>query len=140
MKKGFGLVEVMIALMIISVVIIAVTRMFMVSTRTNTYAESLTYASALGHSRLVSLKALAYDAPELQDGWHRDTGNPIREGERRFYVFWSVQTQENGKAITAYTAWDDQSEARDFGSADALLNSGCGHVEFRGGIPNPSIP
>lgn len=138
MKRGFGLVEVLIALMILTVVMVAVTRMYIASSRANTYAENLTYAAALGHSRLISLKALAYDAPELHTGWHRAPGNPQPEAGRRFYLFWSVEGREGGKDIVVYTAWDDQAPAQDFGSAQALLASGCAHREFAGYVSNPS--
>jgi prepilin-type N-terminal cleavage/methylation domain-containing protein len=139
MKRGFGLVEVMVALVVIAIFIVAVTRMYMASTRVSAYADNLTYASALGHTKLLFLKALPYDARELDAGWHRDPGNPIQEGGRTFYLFWSVLMQPKKKEITVYAAWNDRGQADNFGAQAELQGSGCAHVEFRG-LVEPVLP
>ena len=134
MKRGFGLVEVLVSLVIITVALSAATRLFIVSTRTGAYADSLTYAASLAHSRLQMLKAAAFDDPALGPGWHTDAGNPTYVDERPYYLAWSVSARGTGKNITMYAAWTDRGEAGNFASADNLISSGCGYTLSRGYI------
>ena len=134
MKRGFGLVEVMVALAIIAIVLCAATRLYVVSTRTGAYADSLTYAASLAHSRLQMLKAAAFDDPALGPGWHTDADNPTQVAGRQYYLAWSVSMRGKGKGVTVYAAWNDRGEAGNFASADALFDSGCGYTQARGYI------
>jgi prepilin-type N-terminal cleavage/methylation domain-containing protein len=131
MKRGFGLVEVMVALPIIAIVLSAATRLSLVSTRTGAYADSLSYAASLAHTRLQMLKSLACDAPELGAGWHMDANNPTQVAGRAYYVAWSVSARGTGKGVTVYAAWNDRGEAESFTSAQALTASGCGYTQSR---------
>lgn len=137
MKRGFGLVEVMVALAIVAIVLSAATRLYVVSTRTGAYADSLTYAASLAHSRLQLLKASKFDDPALGPGWHTDANNPALAAGRPYFLAWSVGGGGKTKAITVYAAFNDRVEAGAFASADALVNSGCGYAWSRGTIEAP---
>jgi prepilin-type N-terminal cleavage/methylation domain-containing protein len=138
MKRGFGLVEVMVALAIIAIVVGAAVRLSIVSTRTGAYADSLTYAASLAHSRLQLLKASKFDDPALGPGWHTDANNPALADGRPIFLAWSVGGGGGKtKAITVYAAFNDRAEAGAFASADALVNSGCGYAYSRGTIEAP---
>ncbi|MEN6472407.1 MAG: type II secretion system protein [Syntrophaceae bacterium] len=134
MRRGFGLVEVMVALAIIAIVFSAATRLYVVSTRTGAYADSLTYAASLAHSRLQMLKSAAFDDPALGPGWHTDAGNPTRVAGRAYYLAWSVSARGKGKGVTVYAAWNERGEAENFASAESLFASGCGYTQSRGYI------
>jgi len=134
MKRGFGLVEVMVALAIIAVVLSAATRLYVVSIGTGAYADGLTYAASLAHSRLQILKSLDFEDPALKPGWHTDSDNPTQMAGRPYYLAWSVGTRDNGKDVTVYAAWNDRGQAGNFTSPDAIFSSGCGVAQSRGHI------
>ena len=72
MKKGFSLIEVMIALCILMVSAMAFFRMHMVCTQARAYADCLTRATVLGSSRMLHLDSLPATAPDLTEEWHQD--------------------------------------------------------------------
>lgn len=133
MRKGFGLIEVLVALVVIMAIFMTAMRVSLLSTRTNRYSESVTYAAALGHTKLSSLKNLPADSSDLDLQWHMDPDNPIVCGNTPFYRFWQVKDLSVGKEITLYVAWDDYSreKARNFGSLTGLEESSCPSISYR---------
>ncbi len=132
MKRGFGLVEVMVALAIIAVVLSAATRLSVVSIRSGAYADSLTQGASLAHSRLQLLKSSDFNDPALHPGWHTDSLNPTLVDGKPYYVAWTVSERDTVKDITVYAAWNDRAAAKNFASAEALKESGCGYAWSRG--------
>ncbi len=107
MKKGFSLIEVLVALFIIMVMFVGVIKISILSLRANAYAEAVTYASVLGHTKLYSLKSQGFDSEGLTLEWHMDPMNPIFCNNIKFYRFWQVDKVPAGKRVEMYTAWID---------------------------------
>jgi Tfp pilus assembly protein PilV len=130
--RGFALIEVMISLFIIMVFFVGISKISVLSTRSCAYSENLTYASVLGHSKLLALKQLPLDSSELSSNWHQDPENPIISNNKNYYRFWMVNTVSLGKEIRMFVAWDDthREKASDFGSFEGLQSSTCPCVDF----------
>lgn len=132
MKRGFSLIEVLVALVVTMAIFMAAMKVSILSTRTNRYSESITYASALGHTKLASLRNLPPDSSDLELQWHKDPDNPILCDSMRFYRFWQVNDLPMGKEVTLYVTWDDhfRGKARNFGSLTGLQESTCPRISF----------
>lgn len=132
MKKGFSLIEVMIALCILMVSAMAFFRMHMVCTQARAYADCLTRATVLGSSRMLHLDSLPATAPDLTEEWHQDPGNPITDSGMQFYRFWIVRNATEGKEATVYVAWSDRTRARasNFASEEEIVAARCPKVSF----------
>lgn len=133
MSRGFSLVEVLVALCILMASIVAIMRMHMASIRAQSYAEGLTYAAGLATAKLTDLGSLPLDSVELNQSWHQDPGNPVRDCGSAFYRFWSVRDGEAGKEVVMYVAWGGKAphRARNYASQEELQNSPCPRVVLR---------
>ncbi len=60
-QSGFTLIEVMIALIILAVGLLALMTMQVVSIRANAFSSEMTYAAMLGQSRLEDVRNMDYD-------------------------------------------------------------------------------
>jgi len=60
--SGFTLIEVMIALVILAVGLLALMTMQIVSIRANAFSSEMTYASMLAQSRLEQIRNMSYDS------------------------------------------------------------------------------
>lgn len=133
MRKGFSLIEVMIALCILMISALAFFRMHLVCIQARAYAESHTRASVLGSSKMAHLDSLQASAPELSLEWHRDQDNPIMDNGIQYWRFWIVREAPQGTYATVYVAWTDKTrgKAADFGSEELLAAALCPKVSFR---------
>ncbi len=133
MKKGFSLIEVLIALLIFMIIFVSYMKISVLSIRSNRYSEDLTTASILAHTKLVALNNLPADSPEVSPAWHQDPENPIVLGNVCFYRFWEVNDITFGKQVKLFAVWDDRerSKAGGFGSLSDLQSSRCPVVSFR---------
>jgi len=116
--EGFTLIEVMIALVILAVGILALGTMQIVSIRTNAFSSEMTYSTMLAQQRMEILRNLAYDDPALDSGNHALV--PIIGDKGASYtVAWDVDTSvADMKTITVDITWQslrlgDASEAAD---------------------------
>jgi prepilin-type N-terminal cleavage/methylation domain-containing protein len=132
MKKGFSLIEVMIALCILMVSAMAFFRMHHACVQARAYGECLTRAAVLGSSRMMALGSLPGAAPELSPAWHQDPGNPLPDGGMGFYRFWTVRQTPAGREATVYVAWSDRrrGRAQNFGSEEEISAATCPKVTF----------
>ena len=62
--KGFTLIEVMIAVVILAAGLLALATMQIVSIRSNAFSTEMTYATMLAQSRLEQFRNMAYDSIE----------------------------------------------------------------------------
>lgn len=60
-QKGFTLIEVMIALVVLAAGLLALMTMQIVSIRANAFSSEMTYASMLAQSRLEQIRNTSYD-------------------------------------------------------------------------------
>lgn len=139
MSRGFSLLEVLVALLLIMLLFTAAAKISILATRSGSYAQDHTCAAVLGHTGLVRLAGLDYGSPELRAGWHRDPANPIEFGGRGgYYRFWQIDESPKGKQVVFSVAWDEGArKAADFGSQISLKESGCPQASFSEIIPAP---
>jgi type IV pilus assembly protein PilV len=118
---GFTLLEVILAISILTIGILAVASMQLSSIRGNDFARSVTEVSTWGGDQLEKLLALPYNDANLNDtdgdgaaGLHDATAatadyGPITQGE--YTVFWNVAANHvatNTKTITIIVTWTDR--------------------------------
>lgn len=84
-RKGFTLVEVMIAMAIFSIGFLAVGQMQMKSISGNASARIQTEATAVAVDRLERLAYLSYDHPDLDE-----LTNPHQVNEGAYSIVWNV--------------------------------------------------
>lgn len=133
MKKGFSLIEVLIAIALVFFITCGTVRFLMASNKNGMDSNSSTYASVAAHTKLVSLKKIPATDPDISKGWHEDKGNPIVQGSMNYYRFWSVTLNKDGsRSINVHVTWNNK-ETPDKVSSEEVLN-GCGRsvVEFKG--------
>ncbi|GIX48574.1 MAG: hypothetical protein KatS3mg131_2785 [Candidatus Tectimicrobiota bacterium] len=93
--KGFTLVEVMVAIVILAFALLAVAQMQLTAMRVNAAANTLTQGMTIAQDRLERLLALPYDDADLQDDTpvgvftaYRDPNAPAG-----FAVQWQVDAE-----------------------------------------------
>lgn len=133
-RRGFSLIEVMVALCILMVTVLALFRMHLFCTRALSYTESFTRAAVLAGSSMMRLDTLPPDAPDLDGQWHQDPGNPIMDGNVLFYRFWVVHGNSGGRDASVYVAWTDRARASAaaFGSEGEIAAAACPKVCLSG--------
>lgn len=105
-NRGFTLLEVLIALVVLSVGVLGIAAMHIVSIRGNFFSHYLTEASYTAQDRLEFLDALPNDSPQLQFK-DFDDGNINIAGivfSRRYTV---VDDPNAGRRITYTVSWND---------------------------------
>ena len=122
---GFTLLEVILAISILTIGILAVASMQLSSIRGNDFARSVTEVSTWGGDQLEKLLALPYNDASLNDtdadgaaGLHDATAatadyGPVTQGE--YSVFWDVAVDHvasNTKTITVIVTWTDRGVQR----------------------------
>ena len=101
---GFSLIEVLIALVILAVGILAVAGLQVTSIRGNAYSHRATVATSLGEGQLEVLLGLDYDDPRLNPGSHV----PIVQDQ--YTLVWSVSEDSslnNTKTIQMVVTWNE---------------------------------
>jgi prepilin-type N-terminal cleavage/methylation domain-containing protein len=113
---GFTLLEVLIAMVILAVGLMAIAQMQITGLRFNAQGREMTEATTLGMGQLENLKALPSDHAELADTTadnnadltstttvdHIDPGNPING---RFNRIWNVADGTDTKTVMVIVSW-----------------------------------
>ena len=122
-EKGFSLIEILIAMTVFAVGILAVGSMQITAIKGNSFAKELTKASTLAQDRMEKLISLAY-ADELNndtndngadglDGLdvadvtadHRDSNNPV---DGKYNIYWNIAKNspiDNTETIKVIITW-----------------------------------
>lgn len=100
--KGFTLIEVLIALVILSVALLALAGLMVRTTRNNSFGGHMTEAATFAQDKLEELKAVSWLA--VVPGSDRKMGNTGIDYGRS----WRVATSGNLKTITMTINWNDQ--------------------------------
>ena len=119
-ERGFSLIEVMIAVTIFSVGILAVASMQLKSIQGNTIARTQTEASQLLANKAEEINMLPYNAT---DGHQIDvTEQPVKCGSNETYeTSWTVENEADfsvgtssfkARRVTATIAWNDGNGSR----------------------------
>lgn len=99
-NKGFTLLEVLIAIVILSVALLALAGLQIISIRGTSFGGTMTEAVTLAKDKMEDLK---------QDNWDNvATGNdaPVVRGIN-YTRTWTVQTVDNTKEIIITVSWDN---------------------------------
>lgn len=113
---GFTLLEVLIAMVILAVGLMAIAQMQVTGLRFNAQGREVTEATTLGMGQLENLKALPPTHAQLADVTaannadltstttvdHTDAGNPING---RYTRIWNVADSTDTKTVTVIVSW-----------------------------------
>ena len=101
-SKGFSLIEILMALVILSVTFLALAGLMVQSTRNNSFGGRITEAATFAQDKLEELRATSWVA--LTPGSDRKMGSNGIDYARA----WNVGTNDNVKTITININWNDQ--------------------------------
>jgi type IV pilus assembly protein PilV len=110
-SRGFTLVETMIALVVLSVGVLALASLMPMGTKKISNSASRTRASELAATLAERLLATPYADTTLTEGTHDDEENP-HEGQ--YYLSWTVEDDQpitSCKRITVHARWPSASSS-----------------------------
>lgn len=102
--KGFSLIEVLVALVILSFSLLALAGLMVTTTKNNSFGSHMTEAATFAQDKLEELRAIKWE--DLSDGNYTDqqdvkTGITYRRS-------WNVTTNGGLKTITISVNWNDR--------------------------------
>lgn len=133
-EKGFTLIELMIAVVVLGVALLALAQMQISAMNANFSARDMTVATTLAQDKIEELEGMVFDAPDLADtnpannaaimdptvasfhpADHQDPNNPISEtggtaGVRRYTRLWNIADNtplQGVKTVVAYVCWGE---------------------------------
>ena len=101
-SKGFSLIEILIALVILSVAFLALAGLMVQTTRNNSFGNHMTEVATLAQDKLEELRSVSWLT--IIPGSDKKTGSLGTEYSRT----WGVETNGNLKTITITINWNDQ--------------------------------
>jgi type IV pilus assembly protein PilV len=123
-EKGFSLIEILIAITVFAIGILAVGKMQITAIKGNSFANDLTKATTLAQDRMEGLIGLSYTDPLLDDtngdshagiddanattADHNDPNNPV---DGRYNISWNIAPDHyigNTKEIRVIITWADK--------------------------------
>ena len=105
--EGFSLIEVMIALVVLAVGLLALGTMQIVSIRSNAFSSEMTYSTMLAQQQLETLKNLGFTDPDLTATPPSHTLPEVIEKGASYSVSWEVEdTSADMKTITMDVTWE----------------------------------
>ena len=110
-QDGMSLVELMVALMVLSTGLLAVASLFPYGSSSSVDARNLTAATDFAQQKMEQLRGTNFFAPDLTPGWHPSvSGEQI--GNNNFYTrrYWVVDTVDpayQAKFIQVEVTWAD---------------------------------
>jgi type IV pilus assembly protein PilV len=119
--KGFTLLEVVFAVSILTVGILAVASMQVTSIRGNSYAWSTTEASAVAMGQIETLIDLPYNDEALEELAVGEKHGPVANG--RYNIEWTVKDDDliaRTKTVRLTVSWTDYALPRNISMAFTL--------------------
>ena len=123
-QKGFSLIEILIAITVFAIGILAVGKMQIAAIKGNSFANDITKATTLAQDRMEELISLSYDDTDSLDdndtddkaglddtdaaADHKDANNPV---DGRYNIFWNIAPDhpiDNTKEIRVIITWTDK--------------------------------
>ena len=110
-ESGFSLIEVLAAMVVLSVSLVSLAQLFALSTRNNFSSRSNTYAALLAQQKMEQLRTLPWSAPDLVNGTHPGlSGETLTlQDEGTFNRRWIVVDQAGNfadmKRVTVRVRW-----------------------------------
>ena len=109
-SKGFTLIEVLIALVILSVSLLALASLTAVTTKNNAFGGHVTEAATFAQDKLEEFRALRPQAPPIGDiaeGPGTDPAPKTGSTGISYVRNWNVVTNGNIRTITITVNWND---------------------------------
>jgi len=108
-SKGFTLIEILTALVILSISLLGLASLMAMTTKNNSYGSHLTEAVTFAQDKLEEFRAVRKQAPPLGDipegpGQDQKTGSTGINYARN----WNVVTNGSLRTITLTISWNDQ--------------------------------
>jgi prepilin-type N-terminal cleavage/methylation domain-containing protein len=118
-EQGFTLVEVMVAMVVLSLALFELGRMQIVSLRTTASASRLSQATSIAQDRVEQLMALAYNAPSLTDTTPvgQQTTYTDANPPAGYVVMWDVDTNNpviDTKTVNVRVTWSNLGRTKTF--------------------------
>jgi type IV pilus assembly protein PilV len=104
-NKAFSLIEVMIALVVLAIGLLALAQMQISAVRGNLFSRYLTQASYVGQDRLETLDSLPLDSAALQAGNHND--GAVTVAGIVFNRSYTVTVNGDLRTIIYAVSWND---------------------------------
>jgi len=126
-QQGFTLIEILIAITIFSIGILAVATMQVSAIKGNSFANGLTEAVTLAQDKMEELMSLDYGDNDLLDDIapngvaglaetaNADGSNPGQGTNARYNVFWNIADNTpftHTKTISVITTWTEEGRER----------------------------
>lgn len=105
-SKGFSLIEVLIALVILSIAFLALAGLMVQTTKNNSFGGRITEAATFAQDKLEELRATSWVA--ITPGSDRKTGSAIGTDYARNWTVTPNPTNGNLKEIAVTINWTDK--------------------------------
>jgi len=102
--KGFSLIEVLVALVILSFSLLALAGLMVTTTKNNSFGNHMTEAATFAQDKLEELRAIKWE--NLSDGNYTDQED-VKTGIT-YTRNWNVATNGSLKTITISVNWNDR--------------------------------
>ena len=106
-SQGFSLLEVLVALIILSVSLLALAGLMITTTRNNSFGSHMTEAATLAQDKLEQLRAVRWEA--IPEGASTDPAPQIGSTGISYVRNWTVVANGVLKTITITVSWQDKS-------------------------------
>lgn len=103
-SKGFTLIEVLVALVILSFSLLALAGLMVTTTKNNSFGSNMTEAATFAQDKLEELRAIKWD--DLVDG--NNTDQKGGSTGINYTRNWNVTTNGSLKTITITVNWNDR--------------------------------
>lgn len=104
-NDGFTLLEVMIALVILSVGLLGLAALQLVAVKSNAFSSEMTYATMLAQEHAERLKSLPFTDANLTAGTHSAMGSSKGVQYTVTWIVWDNVPAENMKSVSVTVRW-----------------------------------
>ena len=106
-KDGFSLIEILVALTILAIGLLAIASLQVTSVRGNFFSNNLMQATYVAQDRLEYLKNLSFSDPLLSTGDHQDAPTPINISGINFNRAYRVGLNGNLLVVKYTVSWKE---------------------------------
>ena len=112
-RRGFTLIEVMVAVVVLSIGLLAVVKMSMMYMNSNTYNNQSAACTIYAQEKMEELLDLSAADTDLNVGTHSDASNPVRSTFNRFWTVTDDDPVPDMKRVEVRVTYPRGSQTRD---------------------------